>query len=121
MGADCATDHYVEFAIFRERLTVSKQTARWCNGEIFHLRKLNELEVRKQYQNEITNMFAVLDNCSDSERINRAWEHIKGNIKASTKESLGLHELKQHKPWFDEECLHFLDQRSKLKCSSYRI
>ena len=21
----------------------------------------------------------------------------------------GLHELKQHKPWFDEECLGFLD------------
>ena len=27
------------------------------------------------------------------------------------KQSLGLHELKQHKPWFDEECLGFLDQR----------
>jgi len=21
--------------------------------------------------------------------------------------------LKQHKPWFDEECLHFLDQRKQ--------
>ena len=29
---------------------------------------------------------------------------IKENIKNSAKESLGLHELKQHKPWFDEEC-----------------
>ena len=43
--------------------------------------------------------------------INRAWENIKGNIKISAKESLGPHELKQHKPWFDEECLHFLDER----------
>ena len=28
---------------------------------------------------------------------------------------LHLHELKQHKPWFDEECLGFLDQRKKAK------
>jgi hypothetical protein len=32
-----------------------------------------------------------------------------------TKESLSLHELKQHKPWFDEECLGFLDQRKQDK------
>ena len=30
-------------------------------------------------------------------------------IKTSAKESLGLYEMKQHKPWFDE-CLGFLDQ-----------
>jgi len=29
--------------------------------------------------------------------------------------SLGLHKLKQHKPWFEEECLHFLDQRKQAK------
>jgi len=32
-----------------------------------------------------------------------------------TQESLGLYELKQHKPWFDEECLGFLDQRKRVK------
>ena len=37
------------------------------------------------------------------------------NIKTSAKESLGLHELKQHKPWFDEECLQFLDERKQAK------
>ena len=42
-------------------------------------------------------------------------DHIKENIKTSSKESLGLHELKQHKPWFDEECLGFLDQRKRAK------
>jgi len=29
--------------------------------------------------------------------------------------SLGLQELKQHKPWFDEECSSFLDQRKQAK------
>jgi len=50
-----------------------------------------------------------LENLSDGKDIQRAWENIKENIKTSAKESLGLHELKQHKPWFDEECLVFLD------------
>jgi len=49
------------------------------------------------------------------EDINRAWENIKENIKTSAKESLGLQELKQHKPWFDEECLGVLDQRKQAK------
>ena len=49
------------------------------------------------------------------EDINRAWENIKQNIKTSAKESLGLYRLKQHRPWFDEECLGLLDQRKQAK------
>ena len=51
------------------------------------------MEVRKQYQIEITNKFAALENLSDNEDINRAWENIKENIKTSAKESLDLREL----------------------------
>ena len=80
----------------RERLAVSKQAAQKFDGEGFNLRKLNELEVRKQYQIEVTNRFAALENLSDCE--DRAWENIKENIKISAKKSLCLHELKQHKP-----------------------
>ena len=69
----------------------------------------------KQYQIEIPNRFAALENLNDREDINRVLENIKQNIKTSAKESLGLHELKQHKPWFDEECLRFLDQRKQVK------
>jgi hypothetical protein len=56
-----------------------------------------------------------LTNLNDSEEIYRAGENIKENIKPSAKEKLGLYKLKQHKPWFDEECLLFLDQRRKTK------
>jgi len=77
------------------------------DGERFNIRKLNELEVRKQYQIEITKRFAALENLSDEEGINKDWENIKENIKTSAKESLGLQELKQHEPWFDEEYLGF--------------
>ena len=83
----------------RERLAVRKQAAQRFDGERFNLGKLNELDVRKQYQIEITNRLAALENLSDDEDINRAWEDIKENIKTSAKESLGLQELKQHKPW----------------------
>jgi len=64
---------------------------------------------------KITNRFAAVENLSDGEGIKRVWFNIKENIKTSDKESLGLHELKQHKPWFDEECLGFLDQRKQVK------
>jgi len=69
----------------------------------------------KQYQIEITNRFAALENLSDDENINRTSENITVNIKTPPKESLGLHELKQHKPWFDEECLRFLDRMERAK------
>ena len=113
--ADCDTDHCLVVAEVRERVAVSRQAAQKYNGERFKLRKLCELEVRKQYKIEITNKFTALENLSDGEDINRSWENIKANIKTSAKQSLGLHELKQHKPWFGEKCLGFLDQRNQAK------
>jgi len=47
--------------------------------------------------------------------INRAWKIIKEIIKTLPKENLGQHELKQHNPWFDEECSRFLEQRKHAK------
>jgi len=58
--------------------------------ERFNLRKLSELEVRKQYQIKLSRRFATMENLSDSEDINRAWKNIKKNIKTSVKESLSL-------------------------------
>jgi len=42
-----------------------------------NLRKLNELEVRKQYQFEITKSVCSFKNVTVSEGINKAWENIK--------------------------------------------
>ena len=41
------------------------------------MRKFNEPEVREQYQIEITNRFAALENFNDYEDVNRTWENIK--------------------------------------------
>jgi hypothetical protein len=46
---------------------------------------------------------------------NRAWDNIKDNIKFSAKWTLGLYGQKQHKLWFDEECLQFLGQVKQAK------
>jgi hypothetical protein len=43
--------------------------------ENFNLRKLRELEFRKQYQTHISNRFVAWENLSDSKDINRAWEN----------------------------------------------
>jgi hypothetical protein len=46
-GAGCDTDYYLVVATVRERLAVSKQAAQTFDAEIFNLKKLSELEVRK--------------------------------------------------------------------------
>ena len=75
----------------RERLAVSKQEEQKFDEVRFNLMKLNNLEVRKQYQIKITNIFAALENLHDGEDINMAWENIKEDIKPSAKESLSQH------------------------------
>ena len=61
---------------------MSKQEARKFDGERFNSRKLNELEVRQQCQNKISNRFVDLENLNDSKNLNRAWENIKENKKS---------------------------------------
>jgi plasmid replication initiation protein len=62
----------------REKLTVSKQATQKFDAERFNLMKLNELEVRKQYQINISRqVFAAVENLSDGEDINWAWKNIK--------------------------------------------
>jgi len=53
-GADCDTNHYLVVAKVMERLAVSKQGEEKFDVEIFNLRKLSELQVRKQYQIKIS-------------------------------------------------------------------
>jgi hypothetical protein len=47
-GADRDTDHYLVVAKVRESLAVSRQEGRVFDVDRLNLRKLNELEVRKQ-------------------------------------------------------------------------
>ena len=62
-----------------------------------------------------------MENSDDDEDINRIWANIKENIQTSAKNSLGLDEFKQNKPWFDEECLGFLVQRKRAKIQCVQV
>ena len=60
--ADCDTVHCLVVAKVRKRLAVSKRAAQKFRVERFNFRKLNELEVRKEYQNKISSRFALWKN-----------------------------------------------------------
>jgi hypothetical protein len=64
-----------------EILAICEQATQKFDVEKFTLGKLSELEVRKQNKIKMSNSLASLENSSDSEDINRAWENIKENIK----------------------------------------
>ena len=75
-------------AKFKKPLAEIKLSTQSFDEKSFHLRKLHEPEVIKQYEIEITNRFAALENLSDDGDINRDWENIKENIKTLAKNSL---------------------------------
>ena len=59
-GEECDTDNYPVVAKVKEWLAVSKQETRKFYVERFNLRKLSELQVRKQYQIKVSNRFSAL-------------------------------------------------------------
>jgi hypothetical protein len=75
--ADCDTDHYLVVVKVRERLAVSKQAAQKVDTERFNVKKLNEGDVKEQYQVTIRNKFTALKNLEDSGYISGAWENIR--------------------------------------------
>jgi hypothetical protein len=80
-GADCDTDHYLVVSKVRERLALRKRAAQKIDTERFNVKKLNEGDVKEQYQVTIRNKFAALENLEDSGDINKAWDNITENIK----------------------------------------
>jgi hypothetical protein len=82
----------------RERLVENKQRSHRFHMERFSLKKLNEVEGKKQFNVEVSNRFAALEDLDAEVESNSAWETIRENINISAKESLGYFELKKHKP-----------------------
>jgi hypothetical protein len=70
----------------RERLAVNKQTSHKFNMERFNLKKLNDVEGKEKYHDEVSNRFAALEDLDIEVEINSAWETIRGNITISQRE-----------------------------------
>jgi hypothetical protein len=81
-----------------ERLAVNKQRLQRFNTERFNLNKLNDVEDKENYCNEVSNRFAPLEDLGTEMESNSAWETIRGNLNISSKKSLGYFVLKKHKP-----------------------
>jgi hypothetical protein len=75
-----------------KNLAVNKQAAQKIDMERFNFRKVNELQVRKQYQNKISQRFVALENLSSNEEISTSLKNITENIKTTAKENLSLYE-----------------------------
>jgi hypothetical protein len=56
-GADCDTDRYLVVSKCREKLLVSKRVTQKFDMQRFYLKKLNDAEVKEQYQVKISNRF----------------------------------------------------------------
>jgi len=63
--SDCDTDPYLVAANVREIVVVSKQASQEFDVEIFNLTKVNDLEVRKRYQIQISKRFADLETLNE--------------------------------------------------------
>jgi hypothetical protein len=98
-----------------EKISVSKRARQKFDLERFDLKKLDDVEVKKKYQVEISNRFAVLESPDESFDSNKAWENIRENIKTSAKDNLGYQKLKHNKQWFDDECSKLIDQRKQAE------
>jgi hypothetical protein len=83
-----ATDHYLVVAKLMHRLSVGKWTAQKFDVNRFSLKKLTKVELTEQYQIKTSYRFAAWENLNHSDNRNKDWEHIKQNIKISTKNSL---------------------------------
>jgi hypothetical protein len=71
-GACCDTDHYLLVTKVRKRLSVSKQVLQKFDMERFNLKKLNDMEVKEEYQVKFSNRFEGFENLDDILDINRA-------------------------------------------------
>jgi hypothetical protein len=80
-GSDCNADYYLVVTTIGQRLSVSKRAAQKFHDERFDLKKLNDVDVKEQYQVKISNRFTSLETLDDNMNISEAWKGITNDTK----------------------------------------
>jgi hypothetical protein len=80
-------------AKLRERISVSTLVRQHPDLERFDLKRLDDVEVKKKYQVEISIRFAALNSLDKSFDFHYAWESIRENSETSAKCNLGHQKL----------------------------
>jgi hypothetical protein len=99
----------------RKRLAGSKRAAENKDTKRFNVKKLNEGNVKEQYQVTMRNKFAGVENLEHRGDINMAWDNIRDIIRILAQKHLGYCKSKHRKLWFDEECSELADQRKQAE------
>jgi hypothetical protein len=104
----------------KERLAVSKGSAQKIVTGSLNLEKLNEGDVKDQYQVTIRRKFAALKNLEGNRYINKSWKNTSELIKISAEECLDYCEPEHRKEWCDKACSKLVDRRKQDKYSCCR-
>jgi hypothetical protein len=113
-GADCDADHCLVVAKVRERLAVGKRSVNKMDKDRFNIKKLNDGDVKEQYQVTIKNKFATLENL-----MGHQWGmgHLE---RTSNFRPERVSVVVNRKPLFDEECYKLVDRRKQVNDSGCR-
>ena len=107
-GADCDSDHYL--VISRIRLKLATKRTRVEGKAKIDVEKLKEAEERLQYQIEVDNRFAALEDEGEEN-----WEYVKRSMVEAAERSVGRSRRRRRNGWFNGECKNAADKRKKTR------
>jgi hypothetical protein len=94
----------------RNSPAISKRGAQKTEMGRFNLKKLNNGDVKEQYQIIIRNKFAALENSEDNGDNKRPWDNTRENVKILAKDSLRYCDSKHQKQSLHEKYSKLVDR-----------
>jgi len=115
-------DHQLAITKVREKLCIANRESKGPRQLKFEGKRLDNRNVKADYQLEISNRFEILaDSSSNKDKINseidinKMWEAIRDTVKGAEKKRVREKKHQKNKPWFDEECLKLHGERKQAR------
>ena len=116
-GADCDSDHHLVIGKVKAKLKMVR-SPRTERAQWFDVEKLKDQQIRTEYQLNLSNRFAILDQLeeeNEEENVQITWNDIKNGIREAAEDTVGFREQTNRNAWFDDECWRAIDQRKKAQ------